>query len=166
MEFRYQSGESLRLERRGDQFTATIGENTYEVELQKAQDGELFFVLTNASGEKTRHHVYTALGTGVDKDRRYVAFNADVITLVKADTTKRRKAGHGGDHSLAASMPGQVVKVLVSEGDEVTRGQALVVLEAMKMEIRVTAPNDGKITKLLVSAGQVVERGQALLELE
>ncbi|MBL8165981.1 MAG: acetyl-CoA carboxylase biotin carboxyl carrier protein subunit, partial [Anaerolineae bacterium] len=48
----------------------------------------------------------------------------------------------------------------------VTRGQALVVLEAMKMEIRASAPGDGRVKRLLVKAGDVVERGQPLLEIE
>ncbi|MCB9457792.1 MAG: biotin/lipoyl-binding protein [Anaerolineaceae bacterium] len=61
-------------------------------------------------------------------------------------------------------MPGQVVNVLVAVGDSVTRGQTLVVLEAMKMEIRVAAPGDGTVRRLLVAQGDVVERGQLLLE--
>jgi biotin carboxyl carrier protein len=62
-------------------------------------------------------------------------------------------------------MPGQVVKILVAEGEAVRRGQPLMVLEAMKMEIRINAPRDGHVTRLLCQPGQVVERGQTLLEL-
>jgi biotin carboxyl carrier protein len=63
-------------------------------------------------------------------------------------------------------MHGQVVKILVSEGDSVTHSQPLMLLEAMKMEIRITAPRDGRVARILCSAGQIVERGQTLIELE
>jgi biotin carboxyl carrier protein len=61
-------------------------------------------------------------------------------------------------------MPGQVIAVPVAAGDAVSRGQTLIVLEAMKMELRVAAPHDGTVEKVLVSVGEVVERGQPLAE--
>jgi pyruvate carboxylase subunit B len=63
-------------------------------------------------------------------------------------------------------MPGQVRAVNVNEGDTVTKGQTLLVLEAMKMEIRVQAPHGGVVKKLFVNQGQTVEREQMLLEIE
>ena len=62
-------------------------------------------------------------------------------------------------------MPGQVRAVNVSEGDSVTKGQTLLVLEAMKMEIRIQSPMDGAVKKLLVKHGQTVEREQMLIEI-
>ena len=63
-------------------------------------------------------------------------------------------------------MPGQVRAVNVGEGDAVTKGQTLLVLEAMKMEIRIHAPQDGTVKKLFVKQGQTVEREQSLLSVE
>lgn len=85
------------------------------------------------------------------------------LTVPEARATRRRAAG-GGD--LTAQMPGQVIEVLVAVGDAVTRGQTLVILEAMKMEIRAAAPADGVVKRLLVRPGEVVERGQLLAEIE
>jgi 3-methylcrotonyl-CoA carboxylase alpha subunit len=59
-----------------------------------------------------------------------------------------------------------VRQVLVSAGDAVSRGDALVVLEAMKMEQRMTAPRDGVVKTVPCAAGQSVERGQVLVEFE
>jgi len=56
--------------------------------------------------------------------------------------------------------------VNVSEGESVTKGQTLLVLEAMKMEIRVQAPVDGVVKKLFVKQGQTVEREQMLIEIK
>jgi biotin carboxyl carrier protein len=61
-------------------------------------------------------------------------------------------------------MDGVVVKVEASPGDEVERHAVLVVLEAMKMQIPVTAPWPGRVTALLVAAGDSVTAGQPLAE--
>jgi biotin carboxyl carrier protein len=63
-------------------------------------------------------------------------------------------------------MPGLVREVLATEGAAVKRGDTLVVLEAMKMELRLTAPYAGRVRRVHCAAGQVVERGQRLVELE
>jgi biotin carboxyl carrier protein len=70
-----------------------------------------------------------------------------------------------GLQKVTAYMPGRVVEVLVREGDEVTVGQGLVVLEAMKMENEIQAERAGKVTKVFVTAGQPVEGGDLLFEL-
>jgi 3-methylcrotonyl-CoA carboxylase alpha subunit len=72
--------------------------------------------------------------------------------------------GPGG--SLAAPMPGTVLRVDVHEGEHVDEGQALVLLEAMKMELAVTAPSVGVVSAVLVEVGELVSRGQALVELD
>jgi biotin carboxyl carrier protein len=71
---------------------------------------------------------------------------------------------HAG--SLLAPMPGTVVRVLASAGDEVTAGAALVVLEAMKMEHTVAAPVDGVVAQLHVAPGDQVETRQVLAVVE
>jgi propionyl-CoA carboxylase alpha chain len=65
-----------------------------------------------------------------------------------------------------APMPGKVVQVLVSEGDSVTKGQPLVVLEAMKMEQTITAPADAQVLGVRVEVGDQVDAGSVLVELE
>ncbi|HKX74049.1 MAG TPA: biotin carboxylase N-terminal domain-containing protein [Acidimicrobiia bacterium] len=67
---------------------------------------------------------------------------------------------------LHAPMPGRVVKVVVDVGDSVETGQALVVLEAMKMEHTLRSPHRGKVTSVEVDAGDQVETGQTLVVVE
>jgi 3-methylcrotonyl-CoA carboxylase alpha subunit len=67
--------------------------------------------------------------------------------------------------SLAAPMPGTVLRVLVAPGDRVAAGQTLVLLEAMKMELAVAAPGDGTVSAVHVEPGQLVQAGAALAEL-
>jgi len=67
-------------------------------------------------------------------------------------------------HSLKAPMPGLVLRVLVSEGEQVSAGQGLVVLEAMKMENELKAGAAGVVRSVRAVAGATVEKGQLLLE--
>jgi propionyl-CoA carboxylase alpha chain len=74
------------------------------------------------------------------------------------------EAGRAG--SLVAPMPGTVLRLLVSVGDRVAAGQALLAMEAMKMEHQVVAPSDGLVTEIFVEAGQQLDHGQRLVQLE
>ena len=68
----------------------------------------------------------------------------------------------GGDGVITAPMQGTIVKVSVEAGSSVKAGQAICVLEAMKMENEVTAPNDGAVTDLRVEPGDTVAAGQVI----
>jgi acetyl-CoA/propionyl-CoA carboxylase biotin carboxyl carrier protein len=72
------------------------------------------------------------------------------------------RAAHAGADSLTAPMPGTVTVVKVAVGDEVTAGQSLLVVEAMKMEHVVSAPHSGKVTELDVAPGTTVAMDQVL----
>jgi biotin carboxyl carrier protein len=67
-------------------------------------------------------------------------------------------------NDIKAPMPGMVLKVLVSEGDEVKKGDALLVLEAMKMENILKSPADGIIQKISAVQGTAVEKNQLLIQ--
>jgi 3-methylcrotonyl-CoA carboxylase alpha subunit len=67
---------------------------------------------------------------------------------------------------LTAPMPGRVLDVLVAAGARVVRGQALMVLEAMKMEHTIAAPADGVVARVSYAAGDLVEEGAMLLAFE
>ncbi|HEX5613256.1 MAG TPA: acetyl/propionyl/methylcrotonyl-CoA carboxylase subunit alpha [Burkholderiales bacterium] len=71
-----------------------------------------------------------------------------------------------GGGSLAAPMPGKVLRVLIEAGARVAKGDALVVLEAMKMEHIIVAPHDGVVREILFAAGEQVNEGVELLKLE
>jgi len=78
-------------------------------------------------------------------------------------THKAHGVSGGGD--AAAPMPGTVRKVLVAEGQKVAAGEALVVIEAMKMEHTIDAPKDGIVKKILYNVGDKVGMGEKLIEL-
>ncbi len=84
-------------------------------------------------------------------------------TAARPDVPARRPSV---GRQIEAPMPGQIVDVRVRVGDAVAAGATLVVLEAMKMETRLTAPAAGRVRRVHCVEGQTVERGQVLVELE
>lgn len=71
-------------------------------------------------------------------------------------------ASEGGEEMVKAAMPSAVVEVFVKEGQKVAEGEKLLVVEAMKMQITLTAPKAGVVKSLPVSAGDQVSDGQVL----
>ncbi|MBS3962205.1 MAG: acetyl-CoA carboxylase biotin carboxyl carrier protein subunit, partial [Sandarakinorhabdus sp.] len=69
------------------------------------------------------------------------------------------------DGSITAPMPGKVIGLFVQPGDMISAGDRLLVLEAMKMEHRLTAPFDGVVDSVAVAAGAQVSEGTLLIEL-
>ncbi|MDE6426845.1 MAG: biotin/lipoyl-binding protein [Ruminococcus sp.] len=65
--------------------------------------------------------------------------------------------------TISAPMPGNIIRVDVKEGDKVTSGQVLVILEAMKMENEIVATKNGTIAQVVTSKGAVVETGSPLI---
>ena len=70
------------------------------------------------------------------------------------------------ENMVVAPMPGIILSVLVKEGDAVNAGDAILVLEAMKMENEIHAPRSGKVKKIYVNEGAEVRAGSELLEFE
>jgi biotin carboxyl carrier protein len=100
-----------------------------------------------------------------DGARRWATLDGHTAVLTK---TSGAKKGSRGEHAggLTAPMPGLVRSVSVNVGDAVSKGQTLLTIEAMKMEIRVQAPWDGTVKVLHVKQGQTVEREQILIEVQ
>lgn len=115
-------------------------------------------------------------------ERSYVAYvgrsDGKVVVGVGGTQFNLETGGEGDDLTAAgagavtasgrikAPMPGTVVKVVVSEGDEVAVNQSLVIVEAMKMENEVRSPVDGVVSKVNVAAGDSVGTTEAMIEIE
>jgi len=97
-----------------------------------------------------------AHATGFVEDARTVVF-ADGQGFEFALESRGSGAAAAGSGAILAPMPGKVIAVDVAEGDRVTAGQRLMVLEAMKMEHALTAPFDGTVTELSAATGGQVQ---------
>ncbi|MCV3470194.1 biotin/lipoyl-containing protein [Campylobacter sp. CNRCH_2015_0814] len=104
-----------------------------------------------------KYHV--EVSAGFDRD-----VNVKSVVKVNSDKTEVKKAQvDDSANAIVASMNANVFKILVKENDSVKAGQVVAVLEAMKMEIEVSASKDGEIAELLVNAGESVSEGQVLM---
>jgi 3-methylcrotonyl-CoA carboxylase alpha subunit len=159
-EFRYQVGDEVRVVTvtpKDGGYEVRVGDQVLQVSARLAARGRLDLEL---DGRRLR--AYVARGG----PRRYVGLAGDTWTLQPPEPRRGRSEGRPAGGSLTATMPGRVLDVLVAEGDSVQKGDTLVLLEAMKMELRVQAPSNGQVARVLCAAGQVVERGQLLVELQ
>ncbi|MGH7966341.1 MAG: acetyl-CoA carboxylase biotin carboxyl carrier protein subunit [Candidatus Binatia bacterium] len=166
-------------------YIATLGDQTHRIEIQALEEEHLYRIIIDGvarviDGRKLSGHVYSLL---VD-DRSFtvdVAGKDDVYTaacegksfhLQLLDERRALRPGEGkgdnreGDKELRAFMPGKVVDVLVAVGDEVSKDQGLLIVEAMKMENELRASTSGKVKEIRVSPGQTVESGEVLVVLE
>lgn len=159
MDFQYQVGTetiTVKVESAAEGYQITLGDHVYQVRLGQRRDTELAFTV-----DGVQHLAYIV----ADGATHYVAVNGQIVELKQPDPRRAHRRRQPGEDSLAASMPGQITKVLVQADEVVSRGQTLLILEAMKMEIKIAAPRDGRVAKVLVQQGQIVERGQGLIEM-
>lgn len=148
---------TLDISSSGKAFTLTVDDKAIQAEVLQAENGKLKLLIDG-------QHI-TAYVTS-DNAKRWVTINGQTFVLTKSSGMRRGGHAHHAAGELTAPMPGQVRALNVSEGEAVTKGQTLLVLEAMKMEIRVHAPRGGVVRKLFVKEGQKVEREQILIEIE
>lgn len=111
----------------------------------------------------------------VSYDKRFVEFTIDGSRCRVAvhdeqdllmDKMGFKSAGEVGEGRLSAPMPGKILEIMVSEGDQVELGQPVAILEAMKMENELKAPVEGTVSSVSVQAGDSVEKNTLILEIE
>lgn len=148
--------QTLEINPSGENYVAMFDGKTVSVQIIRAENGRMDLLI---DGQRVNAHVSS------DGAKRWVTINGHTLMLMKTSGAKR---GVRHDHAggLIAPMPGQVRSVSVSVGDVVKKGQTLLTMEAMKMEIRIQALKDGVVKALHVSQGKTVEREQILIEME
>ena len=101
-------------------------------------------------------------------DDRWAFWNGHVFRSEPggSGSRPRRGARARGAQSLAAPMPATIIKVLVEPGGTVKKGDPVVLLEAMKMELPIHAPSDATVTAVRCRQGDLVQAGATLVELE
>jgi biotin carboxyl carrier protein len=156
-------GRTMRVEVRGvdGRYTVVLDGEAREVDAREVSPSFLSLIVDGAS-----HEAGLERRTG---GWRVVLPEGSVeISLVEAaakGALVHRKAASGPARVLAP-MPGKIVRVSAAAGGEVKAGDALLVMEAMKMENEIRAPRDGRVTEVAVQEQQAVETGALLVLLE
>ena len=152
------------VERNGDHFEVEMDGCRRQVELERLDGAvaSLRFPEDGRSFQITYQH-------GRNGDWRVAVGQRefDLAVLTPAEATEEVSgARESGPSRLTAPIPGKVVAVKVAPGDEVSPGQSLIVLEAMKMENELSAEQAGRVAVVHVTDGATVESGELLVELE
>ena len=151
-----------------------------KAELTYLHDGVLHLEVLDPAGDAVGPLVFSKVSGGIDLQfagRRmlveihqhgeinhvFAAMGATRITVI--DRLAHAGEAHADTGRLTAPMPGKVVSFAVKAGDKVSKGQALAVMEAMKMEHSIAAPADGVVAELLYAPGDQVAEGAELLKI-
>lgn len=125
-----------------DVMSVLVGNKAYEIKRERSQRGDLHMVLGSA---------------------RYAVEVRDPRSL----RTRRAAAGaQAGPQKLLSPMSGKIVRIAVKEQDEVTAGQSIMVMEAMKMQNELKSPKDGRVARILTAEGSTVNAGDVLAVIE
>jgi acetyl-CoA/propionyl-CoA carboxylase biotin carboxyl carrier protein len=139
-----------------DDATVRVGADELQLAAFDAGDGRARVALDG----RARMWDHAVLGA-----HRWVASGADAFSFKLAELVVEG-SGAGSEGALEAPMPGSVLAVKVSAGDEVQEGDVLVVVESMKMELSIVAPSAAVVREVRVAAGDKVAQGQSLVELD
>jgi len=164
-------------------YTIKIGEKSFEIHVNRDEvtlDGRpVDFDLRHIDG--TRYHLlidrksYNIEVINHDPIAKKASIKVNNNEIVVDISTEMdlllSKMGLNNNHNskakdIGAPMPGLILDVVVAEGDEVKKGDKLLVLEAMKMENIIKSPGDGKVKSINVSKGESVDSGQKLILFE
>lgn len=165
MNFKVEFDEkSLEIDINQENGSYTVGDNTTSFEFEQ-QNGRYYL----RKGTK----LYTLDNVKVENST--VEFSIDG-SWYKADVKDEQQllldklgfksASASSEGKLNSPMPGKILDIMVEEGESVSKGQPVAILEAMKMENELKSPVDGTVTKIVAEVGQSVEKKTPILEIE
>ena len=130
-------------------YKVTLNDRTYEVEVEQ--------------GQAMLVDEYAAYAPAAPAAAPAVQAVAAAHAPVAAAPAAAPSAALAAGDVVKSPMPGNILKINVSQGQQVKEGDVLIVLEAMKMENEIVAPKNGSVAQIAVSKGQVVETGSPLV---
>jgi biotin carboxyl carrier protein len=140
-------------------YKIAVNENEFEL-MKLFETGNELCVEIN--GEN--HTFYLA----TDRDNIYVFHNGEHYTFSKNDSSSTGNIQVGGakGNFISSPMPGNIIKISCSEGDNVKENDTLVIVEAMKMENPLRSHIDGVVSKIHFAEGDLVEPGAPIVEID
>ncbi|MCP4753852.1 MAG: biotin/lipoyl-binding protein [Proteobacteria bacterium] len=145
----------------GDNLTVSIDSETFDVDYSLVSENQIHLTVDGKGV-----NAFVADGP----EGKSVLIDGVAYLVQDADALERRSTKKRGNQNLPTEItpvtPSVVVSVLVKEGDELQKGQGVIVLSAMKMETTLTAPFDGKVTGINVAEGDKVAPGLILVDID
>ena len=160
------NGEDRKIEilhREENRIKVRLGDKTYDLDIAEVEPG-IYSVLYEGKNfnfelDPQSHKKYTV----------ETEFETIPVEIVDAETRYMRNRKGGADDDteyISTPMPGQVVKILVEEGQEVKAGETVIIISAMKMESEYKVQKDRVIKQVLVKEGDNIEGEQPLITFE
>ena len=153
------------LNQEGNILEIKVDDKIYKIDLMHTADGT-FSILDDG-------HSFDVELLSNGQPKKYLAYtlyNTYDLEIIDAESQYLMNRGNGGqgnnEHTISSPMPGKVVKILASEGEEIKAGETAIIISAMKMESEYKSPKDGIIKKIHVKEGDTIEGNQLLIELE
>jgi biotin carboxyl carrier protein len=165
MQYRFKTGEE----------TLTYGVDPVKENHLKVSTGEKTLdVSFTVISDHHIHCVVDGVGANVfvtgEKGEKTILIRGVPYVVCDADRTARIRKGTQGltrlPQVITPPMPSVVIRIMVAEGDNVQKGDSVIVLTAMKMETTLTAPFPGRVTGINVSVGEKVMPGKILVDIE
>ena len=148
-----------------DEKHVSVDGKIYNVDFESVSGQPVFSLIVDGKS----HEAYVQEG---DENWQVLMRGRLYPVKVEDEREKRLRAAAGGgvaetgEFHLKAPMPGLVIAIPVTDGQEVKKGQVLLILESMKMQNELKSPRDGKISRIRVKPGESVEQKQALLSVQ
>jgi len=153
------------IKKEGTKATIQVDDKVYDVDIVMVEDGVYSIIHEGKS-----YNIEMIQGNGPKNyyvNTYYSSHELDIIDAQSRYQQNRNKdALHSGDKIISTPMPGKVVRIHVSEGDQVEKGATLIVISAMKMESEYKSPADGVVKKVFVTEGETISGHQPLIEIE
>lgn len=147
-----------------DQNTVSVNGQVYRVDFEPIEDQPIYSLLVD--GRSYEGYVYPA-----EKAWQILLYGRSYTVLVEQEMERRLRMASGsrivekGEVHIRAPMPGLIVALPVEEGQEVEKGQVLLLLESMKMQNELKAPRAGTVSRIRTRPGARVEQNQTLLSI-
>lgn len=149
----------IDVRRQGDSFSIGYAGEVHEVEIDDQGDDWLNLRI---DGRPVR----ALVGRAGDRRTIVIGRTKAVVQRIRDDRSGRPRRSKQVLGPMMSNMPGQVLKVLTEKGDRVSKGQTLLVVEAMKMEHEMKAPRDALVREVRATVGATIQPGVVLIEFE
>jgi biotin carboxyl carrier protein len=156
---------AIELRREDGKVFATVDGRIYELDCTEPEPGVFLF---NHGG--TVYEAYVSQPSG-PTDAIHIRVGPNEFDIRILDPKRLRSSGLGTDHGdglaeIKTAMPGKVVRILVGAGDDIEKGDGVVVVEAMKMQNELRSPKSGRVKDIRVGEGATVAAGDILATIE
>ncbi|MCP9612229.1 biotin/lipoyl-containing protein [Coprobacter tertius] len=152
------------LNKDGNKVQISIDGKPYDVDIVMAENG-ICSILHNGksyNAELTK----SENGKNYKVNTHFSTFNIDIIDSQARYLRTRKKEDDRQDDKIISPMPGKIVKIPVNEGDFVSAGDTVIVIEAMKMQSNFKVSSDCMVREILVKEGESVNNDQILIKLD